>query len=346
MENGIQVVQGLLGRIAIKLENKMIVSMKKEVRGHSGFFEIYEASDGSFSMLEEKTKKEVITYIEKEFRQFEKEKGEIVVVITEKYKRKLEMSKRIKKHLKIFTQLPEKGILESYYERDHYGENHYFCYMIRDEQKKKQDLQFFKNLNEAIHSCTNEGYVLYGKWDQGCFDFSFYNKDYRRLTYCLEEEKYCLCIEEMKIVLQDTSTEEIKKNIIEILEEIKKKERLQHLFQKEEKMPRPFTDFFENVERETPPFLLKYIWKELRRVCSYEELEKETYLQLRQGKTFQKTLNKGMWIGKFIEHYIAYDHEDFTYVVTKDKERFVEDMARFYKEQWKKEVENIGKDLA
>lgn len=346
MENGIQVVKSASGRVLIQLGNENVAVIQKRVVGYSGVFHIFDSVRHSiFSTLTESQKKECLVHIDNEFQSFKKGKGEVLVTFLKDNRG--DLFKRIKKQLKIFVSEPGKGILKSWHgvKFGINAKNRKFCYVTVNKEKKEQGLKLFRKIEEAMHACLDDGYVLYGNWYKGSFIFSFYNKYNRSLSFRMIGNQYYLEIEEEERLLEELTVEEMKNSMISMLEQIKKKERLQYLFQKEEKIPKTFKDFFEGINYNNCSSLIQEIWNTLRTYYSYEELEMEAFLQLKENKRFQDKLNNNIRIGSFKNHYIAYEAETGSVFISRNKEEILEKMASFYKEKWREEMERIEKDL-
>lgn len=153
---------------------------------------------------------------------------------------------------------------EGFFERH---SNYIFAHKIIIKKEREEEKRIINRIKKDLKELTKEGYAnqIQDMHMEAC-ELYFFRKRERFLIFKKENEKYKLELEENVVYFE--KEEEIKQSIKTLMDKIIKKERLEHLFQKEE-ASNLFLDAIEGIG-----FADKLaLWEELRKIYEYEEIE-------------------------------------------------------------------------
>lgn len=311
--------------------------------GRLGVFEIY-----LFDKFHEKSeeKKEIcVQKIEEEFKDFQKEKGNCLVIITYGRDRKEIAYKMLKRKLGLLEQRPKQGILSELCQRQmgFQSTTSKFLFAMKNMEMYQNDVMIYENINTAIRECKGNGYEIYGWWREGEYDFYYFRKNRRRLYLYLEDGKYYLNINEKDHLLKNGTVDEIRKICVTELENIRKKERLKVIVEGEEAslLFHWCNSFYNLIEKSS----VEKIWEELRKVYSYEEMEREAIRKLENKEKNEENDINGIHFLKFAEYYVAVRIEQEEVFVSKDKKELMKKLTSLYEKEWTDYMIKLEKDL-
>lgn len=298
---------------------------------HSGILRIDEF--GKFEIFEQEEMLDCMERIKKFMIEFEKNKSDLLRIC---HVRNEKMKDFLKNELlwKENHPKPEGNIAYKFY--DHYYdefEKQFVSWEIREEALYKKDMIILETFKEVVESCK-ERFVISERWYVDSFRFYFHQKENRMI--CLElskEEKYQVVLEHKitDIDIEMGRKEETKQQLLTLLEDIRKKERLNYLYEEEVTSPL-FMEYMglrhfnsEQVEK---------LWMELRKKYSYDELEYESFLQVNKGNKLIHEQSGKIVFGMFLSQYFSWIEKDQCFFVSNDPQELLNEMVKKQKQEW------------
>lgn len=202
-----------------------------------------------------------------------------------------------------------------------------------NEKECKEDysriLQSIHCVKESVEELTEEGYCIYGNWEDTSFSYYFYHNANRKMNIVFEDGEIGFHDEKETILFHSIEKEDMKKVLRTYLDRIKIKERLFHVC-KEEKVSYLFLSLFGLTEKEARS--RQSLWEELRKTYSFEELEKKCLEYKKTKKSLFDRDIADFHIGEAFDYHIGFFPSTSKYFIARTKEKLAELLAEEHKQ--------------